>query len=181
MSTCLLAQPAKSGTAAGPWPWLTQAAEMAERTDATSLAAQGGVGSVYPRMATRIPGAGPAGLRAVREFTRFTLRHWGLADCADDVTVVVSELLTNAVFHAWPSRDGWPVQVGLLQARPSAGVICAVTDSSQQPPLPRSPEELSESGRGLHVVAELSDRWGYAPVGAAGKVVWATFGACVSR
>jgi hypothetical protein len=48
----------------------------------------------------------------------------------------------------------------------------------------REPDQLEESGRGLVVVASLSDQWGYCPAperqrrsGDQGKVVWAAFAA----
>ena len=48
----------------------------------------------------------------------------------------------------------------------------------------REPDCLAESGRGLVVVASLSEQWGYCPApegreqgGEEGKVVWAAFAA----
>jgi hypothetical protein len=48
----------------------------------------------------------------------------------------------------------------------------------------REPDFLAESGRGLLVVASLSDQWGYCPApegqdrsAEQGKVVWAAFSA----
>ncbi|MDR3081118.1 MAG: ATP-binding protein, partial [Streptomyces sp.] len=48
----------------------------------------------------------PARLEAVREarqFTRSTLGQWDVGDRFDDVCLVVSELVTNALRHALPS------------------------------------------------------------------------------
>jgi hypothetical protein len=42
-------------------------------------------------------------------------------------------------------------------------------------PAPRTPGSLAETGRGLHIVGALSDRWGYTTPTGTGKVVWALF------
>jgi hypothetical protein len=34
---------------------------------------------------------------------------------------------------------------------------------------------VAETGRGLHLVESFSESWGWHPLGAAGKVVWALF------
>jgi Histidine kinase-like ATPase domain len=107
-----------------------------------------------------------------------TLRHWGVAQRCEDIAVVVSELLTNALRHALPASGGprprWPIRLGLQQHGPF--VLCAVADPSDQAPVPREPDELAETGRGLEVVSALSDKWGYT-ASDLGKVVWATFSA----
>ena len=57
-------------------------------------------------------------------------------------------------------------------------VLCAVADPSDELPVPREAGWLDESGRGLHVIASLSDQWGSCMArGRPGKVVWATFSA----
>jgi anti-sigma regulatory factor (Ser/Thr protein kinase) len=94
----------------------------------------------------------------------------------DDVAVVVSELLTNALRHAprcGGTRPRWPIRLGLLQCGPS--VLCAVADPSDRPPVPKEPGDLAETGRGLDVVGALSDKWGYSTASKVGKIVWATF------
>jgi hypothetical protein len=160
------------------WDWLVSAAEMAAAVGSAGLlAAPVPVRSRdYPRVATRTPGPGADSIRAARDFTAGTLRRWGIGDRRDDIVVVVSELLTNALRHARPAAAAWPcspVRLGLLQPGPC--VLCAVADPSDQVPEPREPDWCDESGRGLHVVASLSDRWGCTPPTRRGKVVWATF------
>jgi hypothetical protein len=119
-------------------------------------------------------------VRAGREFSIAALRRWGVTQRCEDVILVVSELLTNALRHAVPGlsrvRPSWPVQLGLLHSGPC--VLCAVADPSSSIPVPKKPGRLAETGRGLHVVTSLSDKWGYATYttpGDTGKVVWATF------
>ncbi|MDR3081977.1 MAG: ATP-binding protein, partial [Streptomyces sp.] len=51
----------------------------------------------------------PAAYEAVsgaRSFTVTTLRHWELDGLCDDVALVVSELVTNALRHALPPGPG---------------------------------------------------------------------------
>jgi len=135
-----------------------------------------------PRVAVSTPGEGPAAVRGGRYFAAGTARRWGMAERADDVAVVASELLTNALRHAAPAdayaRPGNGVRLGLLQPGPSR-LLCAVADEDPHPPVPvsRDPEDFAETGRGLHIIAALSDDWGYAILGDAGKVVWALFSA----
>ncbi|MBO8192373.1 ATP-binding protein, partial [Streptomyces oryzae] len=79
---------------------------------------------------------------SARDFTRRTLRHWGLTEEFDDVALVVSELVTNAMRHGLtPGADHGaasgdegdpPVRLHLM--RWSARLVCAVRDPSDQPP-----------------------------------------------
>ena len=128
-----------------------------------------------PRIATRTLSADARSVRAARDFTAATLRRWGTAERGQDIAIVVSELLTNALRHALPrSGDipGRPIRLGLLQPGPC--VLCAVADPSTAAPAPRAPGSWAETGRGLHIIYALSDQWGYAP-SEGGKVVWAIF------
>jgi hypothetical protein len=131
-------------------------------------------------MAAGAPGIDAGSVRKAREFTVATCRRWGMTERRDDVGIVASELLTNALRHALPGsgqdRPGWPVQLDLLQ--PGPFVLCAVTDPSPSVPVPRTPGYLAETGRGLQIVGMLSDEWGYltcATSSSAVKVVWAMF------
>jgi anti-sigma regulatory factor (Ser/Thr protein kinase) len=170
-----LAQPWYGGPT---WPWLSCAAEMAALTCPGLLwpgLRRPSAQPRFPRVATRTTGD-LASVAAARGFARSTLQRWGLVGRGDDVTIVVSELLSNALRHARPRPGGWPVRLGLLEIWPSAAVLCVVADPSPAAPVPGRAGYLAESGRGLHVVEELSDRWGYATAGHRGKVVWAAFG-----
>jgi anti-sigma regulatory factor (Ser/Thr protein kinase) len=173
-----LAAPADAG-----WTWLRPAAEMAalltgcwplgsgRRLEPGPL--PGWVAG--PLVATRTPAPTASSVASARAFTSRTLRRWGAVDCADDVAVIVSELLTNALRHAVPDSLAGinPIRIGLLY--PGRCVLCAVADPTEQVPVLRETSSQAESGRGLHVVASLSASWGYCPVpDAQGKVVWAT-------
>jgi hypothetical protein len=54
-------------------------------------------------------------------------------------------------------------------------VLCAVSDPSDEVPVPKELGWFGESGRGLHVVSSLCDEWGCTTPGPRGKVVWAMF------
>ena len=81
----------------------------------------------------------------------------------DTTTLLVSELVTNAVRYA----------VGDIELRLAKGgvLVCEVADGDVHVPRRRrsSPEE--EGGRGLTIVGEYSRAWGTRPV-TSGKVVW---------
>ncbi|PZT68928.1 ATP-binding protein [Streptomyces sp. SW4] len=126
----------------------------------------------------------PARYEAVREarrFTRRTLDGWNTGDRFDDVCLVVSELVTNALRHAVPAgapalADQPPVRLHLL--RWTERLVCAVRDPSQDSPVAREADDFSaESGRGLFLVDSFSDSWGWHPMAGpfSGKVVWALF------
>ncbi|WDM14864.1 ATP-binding protein [Streptomyces lavenduligriseus] len=126
----------------------------------------------------------PARYEAVREarrFTRDTLGRWDVGDRFDDVCLVVSELVTNALRHAVPGdpcpTDGLP-SVRLHLMRWSERLVCAVRDPSHETPAPRDSDDFSaESGRGLFLVDSFADSWGWHPLAGTleGKVVWALF------
>jgi anti-sigma regulatory factor (Ser/Thr protein kinase) len=102
-----------------------------------------------------------------RQFIRSTLASWrrGAAACVDqveDIVLVVSELVTNALLHG----HGTPV-VRLLDGGDHVRV--EVCDDS--PLLPVSHRVTPTSGLGLRVVEQLSTAWGASRRGR-GKVVW---------
>ncbi|WP_078955900.1 ATP-binding protein [Streptomyces sp. NRRL B-1140] len=127
----------------------------------------------------------PARYEAVREarrFTRRTLDQWDMGERFDDVCLVVSELVTNALRHGLPAGHACtgdrepPVRLHLM--RWAERLVCAVRDPSHDSPIARESDDFSaESGRGLFLVDSFSDGWGWHPLAGAldGKVVWALF------
>ncbi|MFI6448694.1 ATP-binding protein [Kitasatospora sp. NPDC050543] len=138
-------------------------------------------------------------VRTARDFARTTLHRWGLGDLFDDVALVASELVTNALRHAVGARpehlagtpiadlSAFPLQAGPQHApdarlpirislvHRSPQVVCAVSDPSSTGPVAREADFVAESGRGLHLVDSFSRSWGWHPLAGAGKVVWALF------
>lgn len=121
-------------------------------------------------------------VRDARQFTSRTLRGWGLMGRFDDVCLVASELVTNALKHALPSdtprNHEPPVRLHLMHW--TSRLVCAVRDPSRDSPIApnRDVNDLAaESGRGLFLVESFSDGWGWHPLAGAlrGKVVWALF------
>ncbi|MBT2416035.1 ATP-binding protein [Streptomyces sp. ISL-12] len=121
-------------------------------------------------------------VREARRFTRRTLDGWHTGDRFDDICLVVSELVTNALRHALPpcgtqQADGHG-QVRLHLMRWTERLVCAVRDPSHDSPVARETEDFAaESGRGLFLVESFSDGWGWYPLAGTlhGKVVWALF------
>lgn len=160
--------------------WLAPTVEMAARVSGDWLRSDFAAmrWASFPGSGARAPGLSASRLCSAREFTMSTLRQWSVAERCDDIVIVVSELLTNALLHALPAAGNssaeWPVQLGLLQ--PGHCVMCAVADPSRVAPVPRKPGCFGETSRGLHIVAALSDQWGYIISAEKGKVIWALFG-----
>jgi two-component sensor histidine kinase len=116
----------------------------------------------------------PACVKAIRHHTAAVLSAWGLNDHVPAATLVVSELVTNALCHAAPA-DTAPARPLLLRlVRRGQDLLCLVADASDLPPVPAEADYAAETGRGLHLVAAHSRRWDWAhrrhrP----GKWVWA--------
>jgi hypothetical protein len=159
--------------------WLTLAAEMAGLTSGSWRSSPDPAPTrpvPLPRVATRTLGPDTGSVRSARDFTIATLQRWGTAERSQDIAIVVSELLTNALRHARPApgepQPRRPIRFGLLQ--PSSGVLCAVADPSRAAPVLQTRGSFAETGRGLQIICALSDQWGFAPSDP-GKVVWAMF------
>jgi anti-sigma regulatory factor (Ser/Thr protein kinase) len=106
---------------------------------------------------------------AARRAVRVTFIKWRLSSVVDDAVVVVSELVTNAVRHGLP-----PIR--LLLRRRLGQVRMDVDDA--RPDLISAgftPDTLSESGRGLEIVAELADHAGSRRIPGGGKSVYASW------
>jgi anti-sigma regulatory factor (Ser/Thr protein kinase) len=107
----------------------------------------------------------PQSVGEAREQTRAALTAWGLAELADGVTLIVSELVTNAVTHA-----GTPAVLEVTLAGDTLRI--SVADQSINEPELRDPDSSEEHGRGVALVDALADRWGTAQR-SSGKQVWA--------
>jgi len=104
--------------------------------------------------------------RAARRFVSEALTEFDPeGDLTDTVTLLVSELVTNAVVHA-----GSDVEVMVRLTATAARI--EVTDASAASPAPRAAAADEDSGRGLALVGTLARRWGVRPAPGGGKTVW---------
>jgi serine phosphatase RsbU (regulator of sigma subunit)/PAS domain-containing protein/anti-sigma regulatory factor (Ser/Thr protein kinase) len=115
------------------------------------------------RIATWDLPADPAVVADARAGASRQLRTWGLGELAATTELVVSELVTNAIRHAEP-----PIQLRMIL---DDALICEVSDASSTAPHLRRAHRLDEGGRGLLLVAHLTERWGtrHTPTG---KIIW---------
>jgi two-component sensor histidine kinase len=91
------------------------------------------------------------------------LEAWGLAEAAFVSELVVSELVTNAIKYGEP-----PIKLRLIRDR---SLICEVSDASDTTPHLRRARAFDEGGRGLMLVAQLTQDWGTRHT-ARGKTIW---------
>ncbi|WP_243878090.1 amino acid permease [Streptomyces sp. SUK 48] len=115
------------------------------------------------RLAQWEPAADPAAVAALRSSVGKQLDDWGLDELAFTTEVIVSELVTNAIRYV-----GGPIQVRLIRDRT---LTCEVSDTGHTTPNLRHAASDDEGGRGLFIVAQMTQRWGtrYTPTG---KVIW---------
>ncbi|MFH8447614.1 SpoIIE family protein phosphatase [Streptomyces fungicidicus] len=106
----------------------------------------------------------PTAASLARQLVRQELDAWRLEELEMTTELLVSELIGNVVRHAVG-----PVSLRLL--RTAATLICEVSDGSATSPRIRRARPTDEGGRGLQMIAALSQRWGtrFTP---AGKVIW---------
>lgn len=115
----------------------------------------------------------PESASEVRQRLALDLQHHGIADdVADEVILVASELIGNAIRHCDPAEReelefSWHVGADAIEI--------SVEDPSDDLPVLRNPAPDSPSGRGLAIVAALSSDWGVEP-SRRGKRVWARVG-----
>ena len=100
-------------------------------------------------------------------------------DTAETAELLVSELVTNAVWFA-----GNPARALRYSERANAslislsirhfreGLLIEVYDTDNNPPVRFRAEECAESGRGLMLVEALSKEWSYFFPPGGGKVVY---------
>lgn len=107
---------------------------------------------------------GPAAPAQARRFVRDVLRQWNQTPVADVVTLLTSELVTNAILHA-----GSEVDISLCA---TDGIIrVEVADASPRIPEPAGYRVDAQTGRGLAVVAAQAHDWGTQRT-RNGKIVW---------
>jgi anti-sigma regulatory factor (Ser/Thr protein kinase) len=132
------------------------------------------LGLAAAETASRALSPHPTSPRAARSFVSSTLLEWELPERVPAAELVVSELVTNAMLHARTHIDlrvaahHGAVRISVADGTPD------MTSVARAPhPLPDRRAAGGRSGRGLAVVAALSERWGVLPTSDGGKAVWA--------
>jgi PAS domain S-box-containing protein len=109
--------------------------------------------------------ADPALVAPIRKQVVDQLGSWQLSEASFTAELVVSELVTNAIRYG-----SKPIRLRLIHD--AATLICEVSDSSHTAPHLRRAKTWDEGGRGLLLVAQLTQRWGSRHT-AQGKTIWA--------
>jgi hypothetical protein len=105
----------------------------------------------------------PRAAGQAREYVRKQLAVWGLDDFVMPTELMVSELVGNVIRHG-----KGPMRLRLLRSR---SLVCEVYDGSLTTPRIRRATYNDEGGRGLQLVAAVSQRWG-ARYLHDGKCIW---------
>ena len=105
----------------------------------------------------------PRAAGQARRYVHKQLHAWGLDDLVMTTELLASELVGNVVRHA-----KGPIRLRLLRG---GSLTCEVYDGSLSTPRIRRAAYTDEGGRGLQLVASLSQRWG-ARYLADGKCIW---------
>lgn len=111
----------------------------------------------------------PEAARRGRLYVAEVMAGWGVgpddpaAGCLDDLILLSSEILTNAV-----NACSGEITVEITAHRDNIEV--AVEDDSPRPAVMRLPDEAG--GRGLHIVDALATRWGQEAGAGGSKRVW---------
>ncbi len=108
----------------------------------------------------------PAGVGAARRTVVRQLEAWGLDAAVDDMAIIVSELVTNAVRYG----DD-PVEFR-LRINGDYLRIEVFDGNTVDIPQPRQASERDSTGRGMPLIDALAANWGV-EIGSAQKVVWA--------
>lgn len=117
----------------------------------------------------------PASVPAARELVARACHTWQLSQLRDDATLIMSELVANAVQHA-----GTDLVVTVSSG--GSELHLAVRDGDTRYPRLTAPAPeggavpMDEGGRGLRLVHSLAAGWGAMPA-RGGKVIWATVSA----
>ncbi|MFB9506154.1 ATP-binding protein [Streptomyces aurantiacus] len=114
----------------------------------------------------------PSRIGQVRRIVSAQLRYWHLDPLIDRAALGVTELLTNVHLHARPDKL-CTVEIELLLDQ----LTVSVHDRDPRLPEVRDATSSATCGRGLSMVAAVSESWGVRPNGESGKVVWFTLAA----
>jgi len=106
----------------------------------------------------------PSAVARARKVASEQMTEWGLAEAVFATELIVSELVTNALRYG-----AEPITLRLIH---DTSLICEVSDGSSTAPHLRRARVFDEGGRGLLLVAQISERWGSRQT-PTGKTIWA--------
>ncbi|GHB53919.1 ATPase [Streptomyces cirratus] len=110
----------------------------------------------------------PARIGQIRRIVSAQLRHWQLDPLIDRAALGVTELLSNVHRHAQPDKV-CRVEIEFRLGR----LTVSVHDSDPRLPVVRESAAMETCGRGLALVAAISEAWGARhQQDRPGKVVW---------
>jgi anti-sigma regulatory factor (Ser/Thr protein kinase) len=137
-------------------------------TDDVALLLARTLGLPASQVATWDIPADPALVAPVRKQVVEQLGRWDLSEASFTAELVTSELVTNAIRYG-----AHPIRLRLIHD--ATTLICEVSDTSHTAPHLRRAKTWDEGGRGLLLVAQLTQRWGsrHTPDG---KTIWAEIG-----
>jgi anti-sigma regulatory factor (Ser/Thr protein kinase) len=130
------------------------------------------------RLRTRLELAAlPTAVPCARGHVRSVALEWGLAGLADTAELLASELVTNAVQASGSPRTGPTPVVRLGLASDGVSLAIHVWDGCDRLPVRDDADFEAERGRGLMLVATMSQEWGSYRLPGGGKIVWVLVGA----
>lgn len=111
-------------------------------------------------------GASSASLPVARDVVGRAAAAAGLdAEAVELARLAASEVVTNALVHGAPPFR-LRVEIGPRRMR------TAVADGSDREPVETEADDAATRGRGLAIVAQIADRWGWDRRPEGGKFVW---------
>ena len=112
-----------------------------------------------------LPAIVPSARRFVRGILEGTPRN-------DDMELIAAELVSNAILHSPAGEDGGEFTVTVRTGDDWARVEVSDTGTGKWHPPDNDDDPDAEYGRGLAIIAALSDKFGH-DVTSAGQTLWA--------
>lgn len=125
--------------------------------------------TALPGICATVLGGTPQAVRAARAYVEDVLTDWAMPDdLIFTAKLLTSELATNAITHGAADGDAFTLEVRSFGCCLGIEVI----DGSKGSPVVCAPAADIEHGRGLLLVAEVADSWGYYFDDVGRKHVW---------